>query len=160
MDKTDFRMERIKQMLSLLERVRFADRRSLPDWYFCECGYKKDNRIPDVNGKKFRLFKETERWGGKWDSHAWFIREVQIPDDWKGKDVRLFVSAGKDGQWGVNNSQFIAYVDGELRQGMDTNHTQVYLPTQNKDKMQVALYAYAGTAVGQDLRFSVPSWNP
>ena len=138
----DFTIERIKQMLILLQKSRVSGRRRLSVWRFCECGYKTDNTIPDRNGAAFRDFGEDEQWGKEPDSHAWFCRRVEIPQGWRGGDVRFSLRTGKEGGWDARNPQFIAYINGVLTQGMDVNHTELFLTSQ--DDFDLDLYAYAG----------------
>ncbi|MDD6175457.1 MAG: hypothetical protein PUC59_06830, partial [Firmicutes bacterium] len=137
----DFNIERIKQMLNLLQRNRYYARLALPGWRYCECGYKKDNTIPDKNGPEFRTFGEDERWGKAADSHAWFCRHIVVPQEWKG-EVRFALRTGKEGLWDARNPQFIAYLNGVLTQGLDVNHTELLLP--ELAEFDLDLYAYAG----------------
>ena len=142
MDITDFRMQRIEQMLILLKKNIVRETVPLEQWRFCECGYKKDNVIPDKNGPEFRDFQPNERWGTTLDSHAWFCTHVVVPEHWRGKDVRFSVITGKETGWDARNPQFIAYIDGKLTQGLDVNHTELYL--EGLEEFDLDLYAYAG----------------
>ena len=51
---TDFTMDRIKKILERLQEHLCKARLPLPDWRYCECGYKTDNTIPDKNSDAFR----------------------------------------------------------------------------------------------------------
>lgn len=138
----DFTVDRVKQMTFLLKDNIYSQRLPVKGWRYCECGYKKDNVIPDKNGADFRDFGEEERWGKKPDSHAWFCNHIVVPEQWRGKDVRFSLITGKEGEWDARNPQFIAYIDGVLTQGMDVNHTELYL--QGLEEFDLDLYAYAG----------------
>ena len=138
----DFTMDRIKQMTWLLRDNIYAAKQSIPGWRYCECDYKHDNVIPDKNSADFRDFAPEERWGKKPDSHAWFCNHIVVPEAWRGKDVRFSLITGKEGEWDARNPQFIAYIDGVLTQGLDVNHTELYL--EGMDEFDLDLYAYAG----------------
>lgn len=138
----DFTIDRVKQMTQLLRNNIYSRRTPVRGWRYCECGYKKDNVIPDKNGAGFRDFAEGERWGKQPDSHAWFCTHIVIPEQWRGRDVRFSLITGKEGGWDARNPQFIAYIDGVLTQGMDVNHTELYL--EGLEEFDLDLYAYAG----------------
>lgn len=139
---TNFTIDRIKQLLERLQQCLYRDRVSLPGWRYCDCGYKTDNTIPDKNSDAFRDFGEDERWGKEPDSHCWFCRHITVPAAWKGGDVRFSLRTGKEGQWDACNPQFIAYINGVLTQGLDVNHTELYL--EGLEDFDLDLYAYAG----------------
>ena len=138
----DFTMDRIRQMTALLKKHIYAETKSVNNWRFCECGYKTDNVIPDKFSPAFRDFGPDDRWGREPDSHAWFCTHVVVPESWRGKDVRFSVITGKERGWDARNPQFIAYIDGVLTQGMDVNHTELYL--EGLEEFDLDLYAYAG----------------
>ncbi|MBO4261432.1 MAG: alpha-mannosidase [Clostridia bacterium] len=108
----------------------------------CDCGYKTDNKFPDA--KDFRPFKWGDEWGTGSDSHAWFHIPVEVPEDMQGKNETLefCLHTGKEG-WDADNPQFICYIDGEMRQGIDTNHRDVALAA-GKKSFDIYLYAYTG----------------
>lgn len=138
----DFTMDRIRQMTALLKKHIYAETQPVGDWRYCECGYKTDNVIPDKNGPAFRDFAADDRWGKEPDSHAWFCTHVVVPEHWRGKDVRFSLITGKERGWDARNPQFIAYIDGVLTQGLDVNHTELYL--KGLTEFDLDLYAYAG----------------
>lgn len=110
----DFRMERIKQMLLLLEKAKFLDRKILTGWQFATCGYKQDNAVPDGTAENFREFGEHESWGRGQDDHAWFCRHISIPESWRSGEVRFSLRTGAEGEYDPLCAQMIAYIDGEL----------------------------------------------
>ena len=138
----DFTMDRIKQMTRLLRDNIYAEKQRVKGWRYCKCDYKTDNVIPDKNGPDFRDFGEEDRWGKEPDSHAWFCTHIVVPEAWRGKDVRFSLITGKEGGWDARNPQFIAYIDGVLTQGLDVNHTELYL--EGLEEFDLDLYAYAG----------------
>ena len=102
------------------------------------CDYKVGSDLPSTDD--FVPFTSSTAWGRERDEHAWF----HIPLDatqFGGKEIKLNISTGIDG-WDATNPQFIAYVDGKIRQGLDTNHTYLYLS--GKDTYDILLYGYSG----------------
>lgn len=139
---TDFRMERIKQMLILLQREKYLKRCPIKDWLFSPCAYKTSNEVPDKSSETFRVFEEDERWGKQIDTHGWFCNHISVPDDWTNGEVRFSIRTGAEGGNDSRCPQFIAYMDGKLIQGMDDNHTELYLG--NLKNFDLDLYAYSG----------------
>ena len=135
----DFRIERIKQMLLLLQKVKIRKRQPLLQWQFAACDYKTDNRIPSCGEREFG---EYERWGRTPEQHAWFLRHVQVAEDWTQGDIRINLRTGFEGDNNPRIPQFIAYIDGQMEQGLDGNHTELYLGTRRD--VDLALYAYSG----------------
>lgn len=142
----DFLEEKIKIILEKLNGFRKLSSRKLSGFRYRECPYKNGNALPDLSDAPFF---EGEYWNIAPDTHAWFYRHVEIPAEMRGYPVRLQVQTGKHG-WNVQNPQFIVYVNGKLRQGLDVNHTSVLLGTD--DEYDLHLYAYSGSQP-VDLRF-------
>ena len=116
---------------------------------YMPCGYKKGSELPNV--KDFLPFGETDTWGFDRDQHVWFAFTVDA-SHLEGKEFKLEISTQITG-WDATNPQFIAYVNGKIRQGLDTNHT--YLILSGQDKYEVMLYAYSGMeAQRQNLRLN------
>ena len=65
-------------------------------------------------------------WGGK-DTDAVFRFSVTIPPELEGKPAVLQLSTDGKGGWADANPQPLVYVNGEIRQGMDNNHTTLLL---------------------------------
>lgn len=143
-------------MKHLTERVK-ALNKALKDWsvvkevpivdiLYKQCDYKKDNRLP----KAENLEPFHGIWGGKRNDHYWFYFEVEteyLPDC----DIKIEARTQKEG-WDLTNPQFIAYVDGKIVQGLDTNHWA--FPVAH-GKHVIYLYAYTGTNVDDLLQLSV-----
>ena len=86
------------------------------------CGYKVGNELPSKSS--FSPYDTNGTWGSGKDSHAWFYIEVNVPQTDNRSILR--VKTDREG-WDACNPQFIAYVDGKMRQGLDVNHTEIEL---------------------------------
>ena len=147
----DFIEDRINVFLPELEKLIIKKRLPQDGFLYKESGYKKDNTLP-VPDSSFTVFESYKnRWGGQKDKHAWFIKDIEIPEDFTGGEVQLAVASDARLGWACINPQFIAYVDGKLCQGIDKNHREVFLGS-NK-KYSVCLYAYSGSLHGEYLDF-------
>ncbi len=108
----------------------------------CNCGYKTTHTPPPLD--KFEPFKNGSEWGTGNDSHAWFHFEFDVPENMRSKPVQLCVMSDKTGG-NAKNPQFIAYVNGVLRQGLDVFHTFVTLGSETH--YDVYIYAYTGPRI-------------
>ena len=127
---------KVKHYLSLLEAHRWKSTREIEEIFILPTEYKKDNVLPDKS-----LFSPYERgavWGAGYDTHAWF--RFTLPP--VGENTFLHVKTDHDG-WDAKNPQFLAYLDGRMVQGLDTNHLELLLEA-NK-RTEVYLYGYVGT---------------
>ncbi|MDR1061765.1 MAG: glycosyl hydrolase-related protein [Clostridiales bacterium] len=75
----------------------------------------------------YRPFARGEQWGGR-DRYATFRLAAAIPPEMDGASARLLVTTGREGQWNARNPQFIVWSRDGLRQGLDVNHQEIFLP--------------------------------
>lgn len=140
--ETQFR--KVKKYLEIIASSRYFNKTKVENILYRNCDYKSDNNPPDIG--ELEPYTSGSPFGTGNDTHAWFRFTVNIPENMKNSPVRLKVTTDRGG-WDANNPQFICYVDGAMRQGMDTNHT--YICLDGKDSYDVALYAYTGPKIPQ-----------
>ncbi len=114
----------------------------------CDSDYK-EGHTPPKDG--FVPFKSGALWGNGYDSHAWFHFTLDLPKTEGEDQTLLFLDTG-DGnfdqiqtsskRWDAVNPQFLVYINGELRQGFDSNHT--YIPLEAGKSYDIYLYGYVG----------------
>ena len=134
--------KKVKRYLKLLYGEIITKRWDIDGILTLPCGYKTDNTLPCAD--EMSPYIMGSEFGSGWDSHAWFYFKVKVPKEMTGKPVRLYVYTDKEG-WDAANPQFICYVDGVMRQGLDTNHT--YVTLEGKDEYDIYLYAYTGAKI-------------
>lgn len=89
---------------------------------------------------------QHDRWYGP-DAHYWFRTTVNIPEEMAGKSVgiriRTELEEWDDGQ----NPQFLAFIDGQVVQGLDINHREIFLTDCAKggESFTLDLQSYTGT---------------
>lgn len=145
----NFLDKRVGIILNRLKDVITSDPIDVDGFLFKECDYKTDNTLPAIDDS-WRVFDPAELWGNKIDCHAWFYKHLVVPEELRGKTVELHITTIPGG-WDATNPQFIAYVDGQLIQGLDVNHQSFTLPA--GDEHDIYLYAYTGM-IKQYLRFA------
>lgn len=107
--------------------------------YPCEC--KNSNELPSP--EVFQRFGKDALWGNGVDTQAWFHFRTPVVGNLGRRTLLLNVCTDRTNGWDANNPQFLAYVDGEMRQGLDINHQDLFLdPSREHD-----VYLYANTGV-------------
>lgn len=137
----NFTFERIRTICEQLETLVTKKRIPLEGFRYIKTGYKTGNSLPAVDDT-WPVFERHQRWGGDKDTHYWFYKKIQIPDQIRGETVVLRIFTGLEGQWSAPNPQLLLYVDGKAVQAMDTNHTALLL--EGKSEYEVYIYAYNG----------------
>lgn len=135
-------LRKIKKYLSFLNDYIFTNEKQIDNIYICKSDYKTSNNPPSV--ENFIPFNKGDSWGDGVDSHSWFHFEIEIPNEMKHKPIVLSIKTYNSG-WDADNPQFLVYVNGKMRQGLDINHTLVWL---NEDcNYDIYVYAYTGRKV-------------
>lgn len=134
-----FFSNKVMLTLNVLQDYIYKSLEVVPFWYYGECGYKGEIYTPDssVATEKRQVPMDC----GGYDKHFIVKNTVDIPKAQDGNEVVIRVKTGREGQWDSLNPQFMLYVDGELVQGIDINHTESVLP---EGLHEIMLYGYTG----------------
>ena len=133
------KFRKVKKYLSVLEEQRYFDERPLENVTICPCGYKTGHTPPPLS--EFSPYTMGTVWGeNQPDRHAWFHFSFDGTEDMKADPLQLQLESCGDHVF--NRPQFMLYVNSELRQGMDANHT--YAVFDQRGHYDVYLYAYTG----------------
>lgn len=66
-----------------------------------------------------------QTWKGR-DKFLWLHKDVRIPIEWKGKKVVGIFDYGNTGAGNNSGFESMIYVNGEMYQGVDVNHKEVF----------------------------------
>ena len=133
------KIRKIGRLLQVIAESAHVKRAPVQDITHCVCGYKTGHTPPPL--AEMQPFAPTDVWGQETDTHAWFHFTATVPEEFAGLRAELVVQTEADG-WNAHNPQFILYVNGTLRQGLDTNHRTCLLTEKEND---IWLYAYTGS---------------
>lgn len=122
----------------LLEENRCLKETPIEGIRVADADYKTTNCPPPESA--FRDMAPGESWGSGNDSHAWFRFSVSDV----GQNTYLKIKTDKEG-WDASNPQFLVYCNGKIRQGADTNHTEIWL--EEGLSTDIWLYGYTGPAI-------------
>lgn len=84
-----------------------------------ESGFKKDNTLPAEGWQPMGLIQGANK-------HFWLHFQVITPEEKTGVQYVLQCNTGLKG-WDADNPQGLLYLDGYMEQGLDINHTEVFL---------------------------------
>lgn len=104
---------------------------------YCECDYKSNNMFPAPESMK--PLDDAVVIGGR-DKHFWLHFNVDVPK----RDDKVYLIFGSYHNNGAkaHNPQSILYVNGEMVQGLDINHTE-YL-VESGASYDIYIYFYTG----------------
>ncbi|MBR6744176.1 MAG: alpha-mannosidase [Clostridia bacterium] len=134
-------LRKVRKYLDVIKKTVFCNERKPENVTFCPCDYKVGHTPPPL--EDFRPFTLGESFGSGKDSHAWFHFTLEIPEDMRDRPVELVVESEFKRSVG-STPQFNLYINGEFRQGMDTQHTAHRL--NGETFCDVYIYAYTGPA--------------
>lgn len=157
---TLFRNDRIRRILMDLEGLQIKSAFPLSDIRYLKGRFDSpDSAAPFLS--QAQPYHIHGQWGGR-NSYFWFFTAVHLPDEFEKEQLLLKVSTAARQQpdtallstfvsapthnWDLMNPQFMVFVNGELRQGMDTNHTFTYLEREDYQNgtIHLAFQAYTG----------------
>ena len=120
-----FTDEKIRVTIEKIKSLSVKTVYTIPEWKYIKCDYKVGNQAPQVDDS-WGTFEREQRVGGS-DDHYWFYTEFKTPDISENEEIYFELTTGQEGRPNARFAQTIAYLNGEAIQGLDTNHTKVYL---------------------------------
>lgn len=111
----------------------------ISDISIVECGYKENDNPPESGWQEF---KKGQRIQG-YDKHFWFRLRFKTPFAANGRSVVLSTASGYEGERDTINPQGMVFINGKIKQALDTNHTQVLLEADTD--YEIFIYFYTAT---------------
>lgn len=137
-----FILERVRNITKELKGHEYLETLSF-DKFKMKDGHFLTIAEVDSSSNPWKDYKRGDEWGAK-DTNHWFRVNATIPKAFQGKTVGIKVHDGKGG-WDAINPQFVLYINGELIQGLDVNHTEVVLGRLDAgQELKIDVHAYAG----------------
>lgn len=136
--------ERICKLIEDVHGLVCSDRRPVEEYRM----KRSDGRLSDPVSEDTRAWEKiTSRdiWGGHRE-YFYFETVITIPSEWAGRRVVYELRTGKEGGWDAVNPQFLAYVNGTRRMGLDVNHREILLSAcaQAGEQFRLLLSAFSG----------------
>jgi len=105
-------------------------------------GYKVGNTPPEDGWLPFPAGMQVR---GN-DSHYWFRCTLRTPPAKADTSYYVKFTTGYEGKWDATNPQGLVYANGEMVQGCDTNHTEVFLEPDTDYTLHNYFYTGMNTA--------------
>ena len=134
---------KIKITYERLAEHMIKDVMQITDMEYQESGYKIGNEPPKDGWMDFPV---NTRIGGA-EKHFWFKAKFKTPPADENCYLILTCKTGREDEWNGRNPQCLLYLNGEMVQGFDTNHTDTFL----EPDTEYELYNYLYTASLDDM---------
>ncbi len=137
--------KRVNVICEELKKLKIRQKFTIDNWQYKEGNYirPEEAEADTVAWEDFDCQKM--HWYGK-DRHYWFKTTYRVPHELDGKRMWLHVRTQIDEWDDAKNPQFLLFVNGEVVQGIDMNHRDVFLSPSAKegDVLEIGLQAYTG----------------
>ena len=131
--------DKIRVTIETLKSAMYKE--TLPELRFeyLPCGYKSNNMLPG-DSENWKTFSKNSRVSGC-DSHYWFRTKFKTPEkNNENEEIYFRLLTGKEGEWDATNPQGLLYLNGQILQGLDINHTDAILEFDTEYDMYIYFY--------------------
>ena len=137
---------RIQRTLTLLQSKMRTEIRDIESVWWLDGDFETYSKIKCVKDVKeiklpFYINKNNERYA--------FGTKISLPTFDDVYDYYVELSTGREGNWDAVNPQMLAYINGDVVCGLDTNHRRIYLKNKySNSEIDLAIHLYTGMAQG------------
>ncbi|MCR5467477.1 MAG: alpha-mannosidase, partial [Lachnospiraceae bacterium] len=139
-----FWKERIGKLIEVIGELRFE--KSIPiDTYRMNHTDGRYKDVSEMDTSSWDELRDNKIWGGHRE-YFYFETVFTVPSECEGKTLMYTLRTGHEGEWDALNPQFLVYVNGKKRMGMDVNHRELILTENAKagESFHIILQAYTG----------------
>ena len=138
--------KRVNVICEELKKLKVKQRFPLNHWKYKEGTYIRPEEAQADETPWEDYDCDHMHWYGK-DRHYCFQTSWKVPKELDGKRMWMHVCTQIDEWDDAKNPQFLLYVNGEVVQGIDMNHRDVFLRPQavEGEELELVLIAYTGT---------------
>lgn len=141
-----FAKERANVICSQLRNNATLQKKNITNWKVKE-GKFIDVKMADESELPWKEFDTNkDRWYGP-DKHYWFRTVATVPEEFDGKPLWMRIHTGLSDWDDGQNPQFLLFINGEVIQGCDINHREVFITSSAKagESYQIDIQSYTGT---------------
>lgn len=138
--------KRVNVICEELKKLKIKQSFSVDNWKYKEGNYiRPEEAEADMTAPWEEFDCQNMHWYGK-DRHYWFKTVYRVPQELDGKRMWMHVRTQIDEWDDAKNPQFLLFVNGEVVQGIDMNHREVFLDAEAKagEELVLELQAYTG----------------
>lgn len=136
--------ERINKLLENLEEKIYSVKYPITEYRILHVNEKLENE-GSLDTSDWDKLDNKSLWGGH--REVFYLETtVIVPKECENKALVYELRTGKEDGWDAINPQFLAYVNGKVRQGLDVNHREILLTERAKagEEFRILLSAYTG----------------
>ncbi|MDK2807342.1 MAG: alpha-mannosidase [Clostridiales bacterium] len=136
--------ERVGKLLEGLKEIIYAERYKVTEYRMLQVE-ERFKQEENLDTSDWTIMDTKDVWGGNRE-FFYFETVITVPEVCAGKTLVYELRTGKEGAWDAINPQFLAYVNGVVKQGLDVNHREILLTTEAKagETFRILLSAYTG----------------
>lgn len=156
-----FTEKRVEKILSLLENGCRPVSAAVEGWLYTKRHYPVLDRAPvggpqsrgeDPDGStQWKECAEHQNFEGRGNYYAFWNR-IPIAEELRREHLELEIETGPDGRWDASNPQGAVYINGKLAQGLDVNHSRIFLKGKTEkdghkegpESLEVLILLYSG----------------
>jgi len=135
----DFIYEKIQATINHLHTLILIDTVPIEEMEMIRAGYKKDERppMPDCSWEKLRYSQCID----EVDAHYWIYKKLKTPAR-TNSNYRIYLDfrTSLENYWYATNPQCLLYLNGQLVQGLDREHTDALLEFGTEYDIQLNMY--------------------
>ncbi len=141
-----FTDQKIERRLDEIKSYIYRDSEEITDYRILECddAHSVSAEAVSFDDSDWRMFDTASHFGG-YDKYVWFRRNITIPERFAGKRVAFYVFTETDVIW-KKAVEYLVYVDGKARQGLDIFHHELLLTdcANGGESFFIAMKAFSG----------------
>lgn len=123
-----FTQKKLDARIRELASYRYRDTVSIPSFGMIEDNEGEIGEYPpQTPGEK--TIQIGDDWCGR-DRYVWLSTIINIPREWSNKSIVGQFNFGKGGGGNTSGFEALLFLNGEVLQGVDTNHQEVFLPAE------------------------------
>lgn len=122
-----YRMEeqKISRILQDLEQLIYIFPETITDVAIADAECPTVDSAAELDFRPFN--PKIEHWALERDVYQTFRVRLSVPEHLAGLPVNLNIITGRENRWNARNPQFIVFVNGHIKQALDTNHCDILL---------------------------------
>lgn len=118
-------VQKLESRMNELREYRYRDIIRLEEFVVQEDQQGVVNPEVPMDFTGWDILRTGQTWSGR-DHYLWMHREVEIPKEWKGRQVLGIFDYGNTGAGNNSGFESMLYLNGKPYQGVDANHKEVF----------------------------------
>lgn len=124
---------KLDRRISELCEYRYRDKISMEEFAVKEDTQGVVNPAVPTDFSGWNPLKVGENWTGR-DLYLWLHKEIKLPENFKGKKAVGIFDFGNTGAGNNSGFESMLYLNGEMFQGVDLNHKEVFFEEKHFEK--------------------------